>query len=169
MDPMALAPAVRDAVHRVDSHLPVVDMKSEEQQIALITSTPRVFGWLMAAAGAVGLLLASVGLYGIVSYETSRRTNEIGIRMALGANRADVVRLVMNQTMVIVGVGAVAGCGLALAGSRLIASMLFNVAASDPLTMAAAATVLLGVAFTAAYLPARRAARLDPTLALRYE
>jgi len=168
-DPMTLAPAIRDAVRRVDPHLPLVDMKTQEQQIALSTGKPRAFAWLTAAASAIGLLLASIGLYGIVSYDTSRRTNEIGIRMALGARRADVIRLIMTQTMVIVAIGAAGGCALAVSASALIQSMLFNVAPSDPATMTAAVAVLLAVAFLAAYVPARRAARLDPTLALRYE
>jgi predicted permease len=168
-DPLVLAPAIREAIRGVDPHLPVVDMKTQEQQIALSTSKPRAFAWLTAAASLIGLLLASVGLYGIVSYETSRRTNEIGIRMALGARRLDVLRLVMSQTMRIVAIGAAAGCALAVAASRLMASMLFNITPGDPLTMAAAAAALLTVAFLAAYVPACRAARLDPTLALRYE
>jgi len=144
-------------------------MKTQEEQIALSTSKPRAFAWLTAAASVIGLLLASIGLYGIVSYETSQRTNEIGIRMALGARRADVVRLVMSQTMLIVAIGAAAGWVLAISASGLIRSVLFNVSPGDPMTLALAAAALLTVAFVAAYVPARRAARLDPTLALRYE
>jgi predicted permease len=168
-DPMILAPAIRAAVRGVDPHLPVVDMKTQEQQIALSTSMPRTFAWLTAAAGVIGLLLASVGLYGVVSYETSRRTSEIGVRIALGARRLDVMRLVMHHTMRIVTIGALSGCALAVAVSRLIRSVLFHVAPGDPLTMTAAAVALIAVAGVAAYLPARRASRLDPTVALRYE
>jgi predicted permease len=168
-NPMAIAPAIRDAVRRVDPRLPIAEMRTQADQILLSTSRPRAFAWLTAAASAVGLLLASIGLYGIVGYETSQRTNEIGIRMALGARAADVVRLVMNQTMWLVAAGAGVGCGLAIAASGLMRTLLFDVAPGDPITMAAAAAVLLAVGFFAAYLPARRAARLDPTIALRCE
>ena len=117
----------------------------------------------------IGLLLACVGLYGVVSYETIRRTHEIGIRMALGARRSDVLRLVMRQTVVVVTIGAGIGVALALAASRLIGSLLFGIAPSDPFAIGSALAVLIGVALTASYLPARRAAQLDPTRALRYE
>jgi ABC-type antimicrobial peptide transport system permease subunit len=118
---------------------------------------------------AVALLLACVGLYGIVSYDAMRRTNEIGIRMALGARRSDVLRLVMRQTIVVVMVGAAIGLGLALMTSRLIVSLLFGIQPTDPLTIASAVALLFGVAVLASYVPARRASRLDPTQALRYE
>src|SRR5262249_15548159 len=127
-DPLAFASAVRDAVRRIDPGLPLVDMKTQRRQIADSIGRPRAFAWLTAASGAIGLLLAGVGLYGIVSYETARRTNEIGIRMALGARRLDVIRLVMRQTMAIVIAGALAGAALTVASSQLIRAMLFQVA-----------------------------------------
>lgn len=111
----------------------------------------------------------SVGLYGVVSYETIRRTHEIGIRMALGARRSDVLRLVMRQTVVVVTIGAGIGVALALAASRLIGSLLFGIGPSDPVAIGSALAVLIGVALAASYLPARRASQLDPTQALRYE
>ena len=151
-NPTAIGSAIREAVRRVDPRLPVADMRTQADQILLSTSKPRAFAWLTAAASAIGLLLASVGLYGIVGDETSQRTNEIGIRMALGARRIDVVRLVMNQTMWLVAAGAAAGCALAIAASRLIRSMLFDVAPGDPITMAGATAVLLAVAFLAGVL-----------------
>jgi predicted permease len=168
-DPLAFAPAVRDAVRRVDPGLPLVALKTQRQQIGETIGEPRAFAALTAAAAAVGLLLACVGLYGIAAYDAARRTMEIGIRIALGARRADVVRLVVRETMIVVGAGAAIGLALAGAASRLVASMLFGVTPGDPATIAAALVVMLAVAMLATYGPARRAARLDPTRALRCE
>jgi ABC-type antimicrobial peptide transport system permease subunit len=168
-DPIMVVPAIREAVRQIDPSLPLSDMKTEQQQIAETIGKPRAFALLTAAAAAVALLLACVGLYGIVSYEATRRTNEIGIRMALGARRHDVLRLMMRQTIVVVMVGAAIGLGLALVTSRLIVSLLFGIQPTDPLTIASAVAILFGVAVLASYVPARRASRLDPTQALRYE
>jgi predicted permease len=168
-DPMALAPAIREAVARSDPAIALAEMKTERRQIAETIGKPRALAALTAVAGTIGLLLACVGLYGVVSYETARRTQEIGIRTALGATRADVLRLVMRQTVVVLGIGSTVGLLLALAASRLIGSLLFGIAPTDPLAIGSALAVLIGVALTASYLPARRAARLDPTQALRYE
>jgi predicted permease len=168
-DPIMVVPAIREAVRQIDPSLPLSDMKTEQQQIAETIGKPRAFALLTAAAAAVALLLACVGLYGIVSYDATRRTNEIGIRMALGARRHDVLRLVMRQTIVVVMVGAAIGLGLALVTSRLIVSLLFGIQPTDPLTIASAVAILFGVAVLASYVPARRASRLDPTQALRYE
>ena len=144
-------------------------MKTQRQQIAETIGKPRAFAALTTVSGMIGLLLACVGLYGVVSYETIRRTREIGIRMALGARRSDVLRLVMRQTIVVVTIGTGIGLALALAASRLIGSLLFGIAPSDPFAIGSALTVLIGVALAASYLPARRASQLDPTQALRYE
>ena len=168
-DPLALAPSLRAAIRRIDPELPLIDMRTQEQQIAETIRGPRVFALLTGLAGAVGLLLACVGLYGIVSYDARRRTSEIGVRLALGARQPDVVRLVMGQTGWIVVVGAVLGVALATVATRLIAGQLFGVEPLDPWTLAAAVALLAVVALLAGYMPARRAARLDPTLALRYE
>jgi len=168
-EPLAIAPAVRDAVRRVDPELPLMALKTERQQIAETIGRPRAFAALTAAAAAVGLLLACIGLYGIAAYDATRRTMEIGIRIALGARRSDVVRLVVRETMIAVAAGAAIGLALAGAGSRLIASVLFNVQPGDPATIAAALAVMLAVAMLATAAPARRASRLDPTVALRYE
>jgi ABC-type antimicrobial peptide transport system permease subunit len=166
---LSLASAVRHTVRTIDPSLPLIGLKSQEQQIAESIRGPRMLALLTAVSGAIGLLLACVGLYGIVSYDAKRRTNEIGVRMALGARRYDVVRLVMGQTLWIVTIGALVGLALAVAGSRLIANQLFGVRPSDLPTMISAAALLIVVAFLAAYVPARRAAQLDPTQALRYE
>ena len=167
-DPMALASAIREAVARSDPAIALAEMKTERRQIAETIGKPRALAALTAVAGTIGLLLACVGLYGVVSYETARRTQEIGIRTALGATRADVLRLVMRQTVVVLGIGSTVGLLLALAASRLIGSLLFGIAPTDPLAIGSALAVLISVALAASYLPARRAARLDPTQALRY-
>jgi predicted permease len=168
-DPTIVASAIREAVRQTEPGVPLSEMKTQRQQIAETIGKPRALAWLTAVSAAIGLLLACVGLYGVVSYETMRRTREIGIRMALGARRADVLRLVMRQTAVVVAIGAGIGIALALAASRLIGSLLFGIAPGDPLAMGSALAVLIGVAFFASYLPARRASRLDPTQALRYD
>src|SRR5262245_1051394 len=168
-DPLALAPAIRDAVRRVDPELPLVNLKTERQQIAETIGSRRAFAGLTAVAAAIGLLLACVGLYGIAAYDAARRTTEIGIRIALGARRFDVVRLVVRETMIAVGAGAVTGLVLAGAAARLVATMLFGVQPGDPSTIAAALLVMVAAPVLATFAPAHRAARLDPTVALRYE
>ncbi len=168
-DALALAAGVRAAIREVDSGLPLIALRTQEQQISDTIRGPRTFSLLTAVSGALGLLLASVGLYGVVSYDAKRRTNEIGVRMALGARRPDVVRLVMGQTLWVVTIGALLGLLLAASASRLVASQLFGVQPFDVSTLASAAALLVAVACLAGYVPARRAAQLDPTQALRYE
>jgi ABC-type antimicrobial peptide transport system permease subunit len=168
-DPLALVPAIREMVRRVDTRLPLEDVKTQRQQIANTIGKPRAFAVLTAVSALIGLLLACIGLYGIVSYDATRRTTEIGIRIALGARRFDVVRLVVRETMIVVGIGAAIGLLLVAVSSRLVGSVLFGVRPSDPPTIAAAMLVMIAVASLAASVPARRAARLDPTAALRYE
>ena len=123
--------------------------------------------FVLGVFAAVALVLAAVGVYGVLAYFVTQRSHEIGIRMALGARRSDVLRLVMRQTAVVVTTGAGIGIALALAGSRLIGGLLFGIAPGDPLAIGSALVVLIAVAVAASYLPARRAARLDPTQALR--
>ena len=168
-DPLTVASAVREAVRKVDPAIALVEMKTQRQQIAETIGKPRAFATLTMVSGLIGLLLACVGLYGVVSYETIRRTQEIGIRMALGARRADVLRLVMRQTVVVVTIGAGIGLVATLVASRLIGSLLFGIGPGDPVAIGAALAALLAIALAAAYLPARRACQLDPTQALRYE
>jgi predicted permease len=169
LDPMTVASAIREAVRQTDPTMPLAEMKTQRQQIFDTIGKPRAFAALTTVSGMIALLLACIGLYGVVSYETVRRTQEIGIRIALGARRSDVIRLVMRQTVAVVTIGAGIGIALALAASQLIGSLLFGIAPSDPLAIGSALAVLIAVTLAAAYLPARRGSRLDPTQALRYE
>src|SRR5262247_1999970 len=129
----------------------------------------RFIAHIASAFSLFALLLASVGLYGVMSYAVTRRTNEIGVRMALGARGADVVRMVMKETMLLVAIGMAVGLVAALATTRMISSLLFGLSPDDPVTIAAAALLMTIVAAFAGYLPARRAARVDPMTALRCE
>jgi ABC-type antimicrobial peptide transport system permease subunit len=129
----------------------------------------RLITWLSSGFGMLAALLASVGLYGVVAFAVARRTREIGIRMALGAQRGDILGAVLQHMLIVVGSGIVAGVVAAYAGSRLLGSMLFEVKATDVFSYAGACLLLIGVAGAAAYLPARRATLIDPIEALRYE
>ncbi|MEK6287808.1 MAG: ABC transporter permease [Acidobacteriota bacterium] len=168
-DTSAMTAAIRDAVREVDSNLPLFDVKTQSQQADDSLTQERLFATLSGFFGVLALLLACIGLYGVMSYGVARRTNEIGIRMALGASAPRVTRMVMGETMLVVLIGVVIGLGAAVATTRLIASMLFGLAATDALTISFAVLLMVGVAAIAGYLPARRAARVDPMVALRYE
>jgi putative ABC transport system permease protein len=119
--------------------------------------------------GSLALLLAAVGLYGVMSHSVARRTNEMGIRMALGAQRRDVARLVLRDTMALVSVGVILGLAVALAAGRVVSSLLYGLAPTDPIAISTATLILAAVALIAGYLPARRATKVDPMVALRYE
>lgn len=164
-----VAKEIYSAVRALDPDLPVVEMRTQEEQIDSSLSTERLFGKLAGLFGALGLALACVGLYGITAYNVSRRTGEIGIRMALGAKRSGILWLVLKQSFSLVLVGLVAGCVLALATTRLIASVLYGVAPTNPVTLGMGMLLLFLVAILAAWIPARRATKVDPMVALRYE
>ena len=168
-DPLAMAASMRDAVREVDSNLPIADLKTQSQQSDDSLIQERMFATLSSFFAGLALLLACIGLYGVMSYGVARRTNEIGIRMALGATAPRVTRMVMRETILVTGVGVVLGLGAAVATTRLIATMLFGLAPTDPITVAAAIVLMIAVASLAGYIPARRAARVDPIVALRYE
>ena len=168
-DAAAMISSIRDAVREVDSNLPLFDVKTQRKQAEESLAQERLFATLSGFFGVLALLLACVGLYGVMSYGVARRTNEIGIRMALGATTLRITRMVMRETMWVVVIGVVIGLSAAVASTRLIKSMLFGLAPTDPLTISVAALLLIAVAALAGYIPARRAARVDPMIALRYE
>ncbi|HXJ92811.1 MAG TPA: ABC transporter permease [Terriglobia bacterium] len=168
-DPRNWIGAVRRTVQGLDRNLPLWDVKTQTEQIDQATFQERLFARLAGFFGLLALVLACVGLYGMMSYAVARRTNEIGIRMALGAERAKILRMVLRESMTLAVLGIIFGGPAALAGSRLIASMLYGVKPTDPLTIASATGALAAVALLAGYLPAQRASRVDPMVALRYE
>lgn len=167
--PATLQDAIRGAVQSIDPNLPVFGTRTMES-ILSDSLAPRRFALeLMGLFAATALLLAAFGIYGVMAYFVSQRVREIGIRMALGARRGDVLALVVSRGMVLAGIGAGIGIAVALAAGRLISGLLFGVSPHDPLTMAAFAVLLAGVALAANYIPARRATKVDPMVALRYE
>ena len=168
-DPAGAIGAIRDTIRRIDPNLPLMNVSTQVDVVEKRLQQERVFAQAYALFGALALVLASVGLFGLMSYSVARRTNEIGIRMALGAQRYDVLRLVMGESMTLVIVGVGIGLASAFAASRLVASLLYGLAATDALTMARGVLILIAVSAIAGYLPARRAARVDPLVALHYE
>jgi hypothetical protein len=161
--------AVRKTIERMDAALPILSAGSIEERIAPLTAQDRTTAQLAVVFGCVALTLAAIGLYGVLSYGIARRTGEIAVRIALGAQRGRVIAMILRETIGLVIAGLALGGGLAYAASRLIDSRLYGVAPQDPLTLALSTGVLLLVALSAAYLPARRASRLDPMAALRRE
>ena len=168
-DPHSVINAVQNEVHSMDNELPVFNVKTMDDYISATVAAPRFNATLLVIFAGVALILTIVGLYGVMSYSVAQRTNEIGIRMALGAQTSDVLRLIVSQgfTLVLLGLGI--GLVGAFALTRVISSLLFGVTTKDPLTFAAVAVLLALVALLACYIPARRATRLDPLHALRYE
>src|SRR2546423_10089815 len=165
-DPAAFAATLRREVQALDKDQPVYNVRTMDDVVAHSLSTRRVSMQLFAVFAIAALLLAAIGIYGVMAYSVTQRTQEIGIRMALGAQKSDVLGLVIRQGMTLSIIGVVVGLVGAFALTRLIASLLFGVAATDPLTFVAIPLLLLVVALVACYLPARRAARLDPKIAL---
>jgi predicted permease len=168
-DPEAILPTIREVVAQVSTNLPLFDVKTESQQIDRLLFQERLVARLAGFFGLLALVLACVGLYGLLSYEVSRRTREIGIRLALGAQRERVLKLVLGQGFALAIAGAALGIGVAMGVMRYLASMLYDVHANDPITMIGVAVLLTLVAVVACYIPARRAMRVDPIVALRYE
>ena len=164
-----VAKEIYSAVHALDPNLPVVEMRTQQQQIDSSLSTERLFVKLAGLFGALGLALACVGLYGIMAYNVTLRTGEIGIRMALGAKRADVVRLVVREGLVLTMIGVVIGFAGAFTLTRFLVGLLYGVRPTDTLTFVAVSLVLTCTSLLACYLPARRATKVDPMVALRYE
>jgi len=167
--PSAPAAAIRDAVHRIDPSLPMYGMKSMTAQVDESLFVDRMVAALSVAFGALATLLAALGLYGVISYAVARRTREIGIRMALGAERNRVLWLVLREAAVMAGIGIVAGLGAAMLLVRYVQAQLYGLSATDPRTLSGAAALLAVIALLAGYVPARRATTIDPMLALRTE
>jgi putative ABC transport system permease protein len=165
-DPAAFATTLRREVQALDKDQPIYNVRTMDDVVANSLGTRRVSMQLFAVFAIAALLLAAIGIYGVMAYSVTQRTREIGIRMALGAQRSDVLTLVIRQGLRLTVIGVVVGLGGAFVLTRLIANLLFEVAATDPLTFVAIPMLLLFVALVACYLPARRAARLDPTVAL---
>ncbi len=167
--PTALVKNIREIVSQAGDNLPLTDVRTQTEQIDQILFQERLMARLSSFFGALALVLACIGLYGLLSYEVARRTRELGIRAALGAQRRDLLRLVLGQGVLLVLVGAAIGIAAALGVARFISSMLYGLHANDPVTFAAVAILLTLVALAACYIPARRAMKVDPLVALRYE
>jgi predicted permease len=168
-DASAVGASIRQVAQRVDPNLPIYEMKTMARVMDESLFLERMVAALSVAFGALATLLAAIGLYGVMSYSVARRTREIGIRMALGAERNSVMWLVLKEVAAMVVIGVAVGVPLALALSRIVQSQLFDLSANDPIAIAASAAILAFVALAAGYLPARRATRVDPMIALRYE
>jgi ABC-type antimicrobial peptide transport system permease subunit len=168
-DPSKFVPQIRAIVSQMDSNLPIFAIRSETQQIDKQIFKERLVARLSGFFGALALVLACIGLYGLVSYEVAQRTREIGIRSALGAARRDVLRLVLTQGMRLTAAGAIIGLALALALTRYAKQLLFGVKAADPVTYLWVTLLLFSVTLLACFVPARRATKVDPAVALRCE
>jgi putative ABC transport system permease protein len=169
VDPASLTSAIRSAVAAIDKDQPIFDVHTMQQLVDDSISTRRLTLVLLGIFSALALILAAIGIYGVMAYTVALRTQEIGIRMALGAQQKDVLRLVLGQGARIAFFGVAIGLAAAAALGRLLSSLLFSVSASDPITFAAVAVLLISVALLACYIPARRAMRVDPLIALRHE
>ena len=168
-DPAALVPAIRQAVSEVDNNVALFDIRTQVEQVNELLAQEHLFTTLLSFFGLLALLLATIGIYGVMAYSVAQRTHEIGIRMALGAQSHDILRMVVSQGMILALVGASVGLAGAFYLTRLMSSLLFGVTATDPLTFIGVALVLAAAALLACFIPARRAARVDPMVALRYE
>jgi putative ABC transport system permease protein len=168
-DPVSMAATLRKEVQSLDKELPVFDVKPMEQRIAESAGSRRLVMFLLGIFAIVALILASVGIYGVMAYAVTQRTHEIGIRMALGARRGDILRLVIRQGMLLVLLGVTLGLLVSFAVTRFMAGMLFGVTANDPATLMGVSLLLAAIAFIACLIPARKATKVDPMVALRYE
>jgi predicted permease len=168
-NPAAITSAVRSELAAIDRNIPLVRVRVFEEYLARVLARPRFNALLLSIFAGTALLLTAIGIYGVMAYSVSQRTSEIGIRIALGAGKSSIFRLVVGQAMMIVAISLAVGVVGALAATRLLNSLLFGVGASDPITFAAIVLLVSVVAFIAAWLPARRATRVDPIIALRAE
>jgi putative ABC transport system permease protein len=168
-DASAVTAAVRRELRQVDAQLPVYDVKTMKQVLYAVTARPRFLTFLLVLFAAIAVLLAAIGIYGIMSYTVAQGTREIGIRAALGAQRLDLLRMVLSRGLKLTLIGIMLGVAGAFALTRLMSNLLFGVSATDPLTFAGVAALLVIVSLFASYIPARRATKVDPLVSLRYE
>ena len=168
-EPSGMMNSIRHELLAVEKNLPIYGVKTLTEQVQESLGGERFFAWLISSFGLLALLLACAGLYGLIAYSVLRRTAEIGIRMALGSHRSEVFVLVIGGTLRLTALGVVIGMALAIAAGRAVSSMLYGVSAADPLTIFGASLLMFGAATLAGFLPARRAMRVDPMVALRYE
>jgi len=164
-----VAAAVQRTIHSIDRNLPITRVTTLDQQVARSITNQRLVAQLSAFFGLLAVFLSCIGIYGVMSYVVTRRTNEIGIRIALGAGRSNMLWMVLREILILVSTGVVIGLPVTLAGDRLVSHMLFGLRSTDPVTLVGATVILLIVAAIAGYLPARRASLVDPMMALRYE
>ena len=165
----AIVPSLRAVVQRIDPNLPLLDIRTQRQQIDADLQQERIFASLSTGFGLLALTLACVGIYGIMAYTVAQRTNEIGIRLALGARRGQVRGMVLRESGWLAVAGVATGIAIALGLGRLVESLLYGVKAADPLSVVGAALLLLAVALSSGWIPARRASTLEPMDALRHE
>ncbi|HKP86634.1 MAG TPA: ABC transporter permease, partial [Blastocatellia bacterium] len=168
-NPMSLAPAIRQEVWALDKDQPVARVRTMEELLSRSVSQPRFRTLLIGVFAGVALLLAAVGIYGVISYSVTQRTHEFGIRMALGARQGNVLKMVVGEGMKLALIGTAIGLAASYFATRVLSSLLFGVSATDPLTFAGISLLLTAVVFVASYVPARRATKVDPMVALRYE
>jgi ABC-type antimicrobial peptide transport system permease subunit len=168
-NPSAFVSNVRDVAKRVDSNLPLFSLHTQSEAVEGLLTQERVIARLASFFGVLALLLSCIGLYGLLSYEVARRTREIGIRMALGAERRDVLERVVGQGIKVTIIGLGAGMLAGVMAARFLSSMLYGLKPADPWTLVAVLLVLTGCALLACLIPARRASKVDPMVALRYE
>ena len=168
-DPASITSAVRAEIRASDPNIPTYWVRTMEDVRRLSFWQYGLYGWIFGTIGVVGLLLSAVGVYGVLSYSVSQRTQEIGVRVALGANRGDVLRLIVGQGLLLAGIGVAVGLGLAAFGTPLARSLLYDVSPFDPFSFSVVSAFLVAVALLASYFPARRAMNVDPLVALRGE
>jgi putative ABC transport system permease protein len=168
-NPATLTSELKNEIAKIDPTIPLTSVRVFDEYISRSLARPRFNALLLSIFAGTALVLTAIGIYGVMAYSVAQRTNEIGIRIALGAARANIFRLVVGQAMGLVAISVILGVVGAIAATRLLGSLLFGVTASDPMTFAALAILVSLVAFLAAWLPARRATKVDPIIALRAE
>jgi putative ABC transport system permease protein len=169
LDPSTLAPAIAGQVRALDANLPLSELKTMDERVADAMWRTRIGAWLLSTFAALAVLLTAIGIFGVMAQAVARRTAEIGIRMALGAQARDVLVLVLHRVAIVTAAGIVIGAGLALLLTRLLAALLYGVEPGDPATFVSVAALLGVIALVAGYIPARRATRVDAIAALRAE